>query len=350
MKRENMNVCSWYYLIPTHELGSTKHYKVKLARSYNLKIQDSQQPQQHHQPQPSQQQILTDVNKDIIGLTKLKFFVERNEHTNDFGFTISGSCPCLVSKVDPEKDAFMKGLRPGDYIVKIHDINVSRATCESVVKLIKNCKSRLIIEIHREKSSLKVINKFNNKRNMMNDDQTAQYINHLYFNNNSMATTDTTASTASLSGVNTDFSGKSIELPQYNLKLYSLNEINATKTTATATTTSTSNDSFEFCQPNNEDDGEEEEEEEDDDNEFYSNLVPNNVEHNEIPFMDDDEYDEEQENNYVNEHFIAAAQYTQQNPKMCTSRLLIKNEARNRAPLVASNSNDFILNSKEQFI
>ena len=133
MKRDNMNVCSWYYLIPTFELGSTKHYKVKLSQK-SKRHQDSTNPQQQQQ----QQQILTDVNKDIINLTKLKFQIDRNEYSNDFGFTISGSCPCIVSKVDPEKDSFSKGLRPGDYIVKIHDINVSRATCESVVKLIKN--------------------------------------------------------------------------------------------------------------------------------------------------------------------------------------------------------------------
>ena len=325
MKRDNMNVCSWYYLIPAYELGSTKHYKVKLSRNYNLKIQKQQQ---QNDQQPLQQ--LTDVNKDILGLTKLKFYIERNEVTNDFGFTISGSCPCVVSKVDPEKDAFSKGLRPGDYIVKIHDINVSRATCESVVKLIKNCKAKLILEIHRERSMLKVHGK--GKRHINNDEVTAQYINNLYFNN-----TDTTTST--MSGVNTDFSGKSIDLPQYNLKLYSLNEVNATKTTGTTTTTTTTtttdNESFEFCQPKED---AEEDDEEDDDQEFYSNLVPNSVEHNEIPFVDDE--DEDQENYEYLMPPATVAHYNQQNSKICKSKLLIKNEARNRAPLIASNNAD----------
>jgi hypothetical protein len=322
MKRDNMNVCSWYHLLPTYESGSSKHYKVKLSRNYNLKIQQQVQPQQ-----PPQQQQLTDVNKDIIGLTKLKFIIERNEIRNDFGFTISGSCPCIVSKVDAEKDAFSKGLRPGDYIVKIHDINVSRATCESVVKLIKNCKSKLVLEIHREKSQIKIVNK--HKRHGA-DEITAQYINQLYFNNNSTATTDTTTSTASLSAVNTDFSGKSIDLPQYNLKLYSLNEINATKTTATTAT----DDSFEFCKPANVDDDEEES-----DNEFYSNLVPNKVEHNEIPFVDDENYSDDEDENCVNgQMMMAAVTARYSNTRVCKSRMLIKNEARNRAPLVASNN------------
>jgi hypothetical protein len=304
-----MNVCSWYYLIPTYELGSSKHYKVKLSHK-STSYQENQQ----------QQKILTDVNKDIINLTKLKFIIDRNEFTNDFGFTITGSCPCIVGKVDPEKDAFSKGLRPGDYIVKIHDINVSRATCESVVKLIKNCKSKLIIEIHREKSSLiKVTSKSNNIK-LSHNEATAQYINQIYFNNTA---TDTTTS----SGFNTDFSGKSIDLPQYSLKLYSLNEINSA-----ATTSSTSNnDSFEFLQPTNED--------EDEDEEFYSNLVPNSVEHNEIPFVDEDDEDEHE---YVNSHFMMSAQFSQQNPKICQSRLLIKNEARNRAPLIETQNDQFI--------
>lgn len=390
MKRDNMNVCSWYYLLPTYELGSSKHYKVKLSRNYNLNIMQQQQQQQltsnvlqqnndkiKSQHKIQQQQVLTDINKDIIGLTKIRFCIERNEITNDFGFTISGNSPCIISKVDPEKQAFVKGLRPGDYIVKIHDINVSRATCESVVKLIKNCKSRLIIEVYREKATTvrivdekPIVNKkhANKLRQQVDRGAYAQYINQIYFNhtNSSSAADDSTDGSTSVSVINTDYSGKSIDLPQYNLKMYSTrrDQDNTTGTNAT-----TDNDSIEsnienmnrlhidekpvhkLEEPKQE--PVDDDEEEDDDNEFFSNLVSNQIELNEIPFVDeseeaDDDNVSEYDNNNDDENDqiiqTKTAQYYEQNTKLCKSRnidcLFIKNEARTRTPMIATDELD----------
>lgn len=57
----------------------------------------------------------------------------------------------MIGKVDASKQAFTNGLRPGDFIASLDGKNVSRATCDSVVKLIKSCKSGFDIEVYREK-------------------------------------------------------------------------------------------------------------------------------------------------------------------------------------------------------
>ena len=53
------------------------------------------------------------------------------------GFTIVGYCPCQIGKVESNSIAYNAGLIAGDLIIKINGKNVSRATCDSIVKIIK---------------------------------------------------------------------------------------------------------------------------------------------------------------------------------------------------------------------
>ena len=57
--------------------------------------------------------------------------------TSDYGFTISGYCPCQVDKVEADSIAYKAGLLVGDLIIKINSNNVARATIPSIVKMIK---------------------------------------------------------------------------------------------------------------------------------------------------------------------------------------------------------------------
>lgn len=53
------------------------------------------------------------------------------------GFTLAGYCPCHVAKLEANSIAALVGLQVGDLIIKINDKNVSRAKCESIIKIIK---------------------------------------------------------------------------------------------------------------------------------------------------------------------------------------------------------------------
>ena len=71
-----------------------------------------------------------------------------------YGFTLSGQSPCLLSCILKGSPAEYVGLRSGDHILDVNDINVSKASHEDVVKLIGRCTGvlRLVIaegERHR---------------------------------------------------------------------------------------------------------------------------------------------------------------------------------------------------------
>uniref|UniRef100_H9GAK2 Uncharacterized protein n=1 Tax=Anolis carolinensis TaxID=28377 RepID=H9GAK2_ANOCA len=56
-----------------------------------------------------------------------------------YGFTISGQAPCILSCVLKGSPADFVGLKAGDKILAINDINVKKASHEDVVKLIGKC-------------------------------------------------------------------------------------------------------------------------------------------------------------------------------------------------------------------
>ena len=70
--------------------------------------------------------------------------------TSLLGFTIVGYCPCQIGKVYQCSISAQTGLLQGDLIIKINNKNVSRATCDSIVKIIKNLNDQyLVLDIYR---------------------------------------------------------------------------------------------------------------------------------------------------------------------------------------------------------
>lgn len=126
----------WYHILP-FKFGLSKHVKCSVKK---IKSQTNLKP--------------TNVNQDLQGLGKISLNISRPSEADSYGFTVTNACPCMVGKVDLDKVAFKTGLRPGDYISRINGVNVSRASCESVVKLIKSSKQMLHIEVHREMTSI----------------------------------------------------------------------------------------------------------------------------------------------------------------------------------------------------
>uniref|UniRef100_A0A3B4BQF2 Regulator of G protein signaling 12b n=1 Tax=Pygocentrus nattereri TaxID=42514 RepID=A0A3B4BQF2_PYGNA len=64
-----------------------------------------------------------------------------------YGFTLSGQSPCVLSCVLKGSPADYVGLRAGDQILSVNDINVSKASHEDVVKLIGRCSGVLYLVI-----------------------------------------------------------------------------------------------------------------------------------------------------------------------------------------------------------
>ncbi|XP_028309583.1 regulator of G-protein signaling 12b isoform X3 [Gouania willdenowi] len=64
-----------------------------------------------------------------------------------YGFTLSGQSPCVLSCILKGSPADYVGLRSGDYILSVNDINVSKASHEDVVKLIGRCTDLLKLVI-----------------------------------------------------------------------------------------------------------------------------------------------------------------------------------------------------------
>ncbi|XP_026159248.1 regulator of G-protein signaling 12b isoform X2 [Mastacembelus armatus] len=64
-----------------------------------------------------------------------------------YGFTLSGQSPCVLSCILKGSPADYVGLRSGDCILSVNDINVSKASHEDVVKLIGRCSGVLKLVI-----------------------------------------------------------------------------------------------------------------------------------------------------------------------------------------------------------
>ncbi|KAJ8383156.1 hypothetical protein SKAU_G00039340 [Synaphobranchus kaupii] len=75
-----------------------------------------------------------------------------------YGFTLYGQAPCLLSSILKGSPADYVGLKSGDQILTVNDVNVSKASHEDVVKLIGRCSGVLHLVIaeggaHRDSCS-----------------------------------------------------------------------------------------------------------------------------------------------------------------------------------------------------
>lgn len=110
---------------------SSDEFKIPLPKSYSFKPVIVS----------SQSNLTLSIQDLVTSLEYFKITIRREPDTSEnpinLGFTVVGYCPCQVSKVENDSIAQTSGLMAGDLIIKINGKNVSRATCDSIVKLIK---------------------------------------------------------------------------------------------------------------------------------------------------------------------------------------------------------------------
>jgi len=63
--------------------------------------------------------------------------MHRASLSSSFGFTVTGSCPVQVGRVTSQSAAAEAGMRRGDSIQRVDNINVSRSAADSVAALIR---------------------------------------------------------------------------------------------------------------------------------------------------------------------------------------------------------------------
>lgn len=126
--------------IELNKLKFNRHYQMQTHQQHTYR--STKQHQIHHRI-PFHQKVNTKNLKSIqIKLDRFSNNINNgltqvNSSTVGLGFTIVGYCPCQIGKVESNSIAFNAGLTAGDLIIKINGKNVSRATCDSIVKIIK---------------------------------------------------------------------------------------------------------------------------------------------------------------------------------------------------------------------
>ncbi|XP_013382270.1 uncharacterized protein LOC106153048 [Lingula anatina] len=129
--KSKKEIGGWYFLL-SEEIGRQKHLK------FTPGICKVQTKAYQHIPK---------VHSDVLWMESLTVCLRRGER--GFGFTVVGSCPVRVGRVEQSSEAWSSGLRTGDYIVQINSQNVSRSTAESVVRLVRHSSNQIIVDVQR---------------------------------------------------------------------------------------------------------------------------------------------------------------------------------------------------------
>jgi C-terminal processing protease CtpA/Prc len=112
----------------------------ELKRKLQIKRYRSSHHHHHHNHHPQIHHRIPFYQKNNSKNVKsIQIKLDNNHLMNSsgLGFTIIGYCPCQIGKVEPNSIAFNAGLQAGDLIIKINGKNVSRATSDSIIKIIK---------------------------------------------------------------------------------------------------------------------------------------------------------------------------------------------------------------------
>jgi hypothetical protein len=120
--------------------------------------------------------LTSNIVKSCQPYRQLHFVLNLSDNSNDgYGFVVAGNCPCYVKSVEDGSIAKQMGLKRGDLIISINNVNCCRATIKSVLLLIKqtsqkgsnfNGRMDIVIERKIKTSSKSQLKKDNNNNNI----------------------------------------------------------------------------------------------------------------------------------------------------------------------------------------
>ncbi|CAH8638523.1 unnamed protein product [Schistosoma rodhaini] len=90
---------------------------------------------------------IPNTNKALSNMRIFQFLIQKG--SKGYGFTLCGNCPVYVSHVEPGSPAMQCGIQAGDFIVAIDNLNVSRSTSNSVVRMFRMSQHPVHITISR---------------------------------------------------------------------------------------------------------------------------------------------------------------------------------------------------------
>ncbi|KAK4467775.1 hypothetical protein MN116_008703, partial [Schistosoma mekongi] len=90
---------------------------------------------------------ISSTNKALSNMRIFQFLIQKG--SKGYGFTLCGNCPVFVSHVEPGSPAMQCGIQAGDFIVAIDNLNVSRSTSDSVVRMFRMCQHPVHITVSR---------------------------------------------------------------------------------------------------------------------------------------------------------------------------------------------------------
>lgn len=136
IQKSRRTVNGWYYLL-TEEVGRRKHLRVVDKRSSGSL---SERPAKNRSP----------ARDDAIWMDQHIVVVRRTG--TGFGFTVTGSAPVRICKVESRSPADAAGLRKDDCIVRINGHNVARSSSDSVARLVRHSQRQIVLEIQRARA------------------------------------------------------------------------------------------------------------------------------------------------------------------------------------------------------
>ncbi|CAH1786293.1 unnamed protein product [Owenia fusiformis] len=132
-------ITGWYYLL-TEDIGRKKH----------LRATETTVPTQPPLPQKKVPSNIPPVNKDVLWMESITLVIGRGR--KGYGFTVLGSSPVRIGRVDEGSQAHKQGLEKGDCLVRINGQNVSRSSAESIVRIIRLSTKQIVLDVQRART------------------------------------------------------------------------------------------------------------------------------------------------------------------------------------------------------
>ena len=122
VRRKKKDVNGWFYLL-AESVGRRKHLQVtSTSRHDSSRVSQVSDPcASPWEPQQENQSLRVLLQRSKLG----------------YGFSLTGSCPPCVARVDTGGPANIAGVRTGDFLIKVNGENVSTATSEQSGRIIR---------------------------------------------------------------------------------------------------------------------------------------------------------------------------------------------------------------------